>query len=195
MIAPVRSVASAARSCEEGEYRRDQHSAGLWPGFREFSLRCVRKKRSRRSLSIATRREGGVDCARTRRAVLAGGQGSSRGGASGCPSSWSDPLDAGRTRHAASQLARRKVRQCNRRLTAMARRLAVPQGEGYFEIVQPSAVRLMAAFSPCWSINTRSASIRRLRCRSLARWPLGLTHQTPIGLPQSGQPTARTGWT
>ncbi len=61
-------------------------------------MRCGRDERSRRSLSIASRRGGGTDCARSRRAVLTGGQGSSRGGASGRPSSWSDPLDAGRTR-------------------------------------------------------------------------------------------------
>jgi hypothetical protein len=54
--APVRSAASAARSGEEGEYRRNQHSAGLWPGFREFSQRCGREKRSRRSLSIVARK-------------------------------------------------------------------------------------------------------------------------------------------
>ena len=57
------------------------------PGFREFSLRGERKKRSRRSLSIASRRGGGTDCVRSQRAVLTGGQGSSRGGASGRPSS------------------------------------------------------------------------------------------------------------
>lgn len=85
-----------------GEHRRNQHSAGFRPGFREFSLRREREKRSRRSLSIAARRGGGPDCARSRRAGLTGGQGSSRGGASGRPSSWSNALDAVRTRHACS---------------------------------------------------------------------------------------------
>jgi hypothetical protein len=84
----------------EGEHRRNQHSAGRRPGFREFSMRRGRNERSRGSLSIASRRGGGTDCARSRRAVSSGGQGSSRGGASGRPSSWSDPLDAVRTRHA-----------------------------------------------------------------------------------------------
>ena len=86
VIAPTRS------GSERGTIPVKKESIGeisiapaFGPGFRAFSLRGERKKRSRRSLSTASRRGGRTDCARSRRAVLTGGQGSSRGGGFGAP--------------------------------------------------------------------------------------------------------------
>ena len=46
------------------EHRRNEHSDGRRPGFREFSTRRRGKQGSRRSLSVAARRGGGTDCPR-----------------------------------------------------------------------------------------------------------------------------------